>query len=142
MSMNINHQLPLPDVLKEQYPLTDELRSVKSLRDSEIRKIFTGESDKFVVLVGPCSADNEDTVCEYANRLKNVADRVSDKLMIIPRVYTNKPRTTGDGYKGMLHQPEPDKAPDLLAGIIAIRKMHIRVLAAVSYTHLTLPTIA
>ena len=129
MSMNINHQLPLPDVLKEQYPLTDELRSVKSLRDSEIRKIFTGESDKFVVLVGPCSADNEDTVCEYANRLKNVADRVSDKLMIIPRVYTNKPRTTGDGYKGMLHQPEPDKAPDLLAGIIAIRKMHIRVLA-------------
>ena len=129
MSMNINHQLPLPDVLKEQYPLTDELRSVKSLRDSEIRKIFTGESDKFVVLVGPCSADNEDTVCEYANRLKKVNDQVSDKLMIIPRVYTNKPRTTGDGYKGMLHQPEPDKAPDLLAGIIAIRKMHIRVLA-------------
>ena len=126
MSMNINHQLPLPDVLKEQYPLTDELRSVKSLRDSEIRKIFTGESDKFVVLVGPCSADNEDTVCEYANRLKKVNDQVSDKLMIIPRVYTNKPRTTGDGYKGMLHQPEPDKAPDLLAGIIAIRKMHIR----------------
>ena len=99
------------------------------LRDSEIRKIFTGESDKFVVLVGPCSADNEDTVCEYANRLKNVADRVSDKLMIIPRVYTNKPRTTGDGYKGMLHQPEPDKAPDLLAGISAIRNMHLRVLA-------------
>ena len=129
MSMNINHQLPLPDVLKEQYPLTDELRSVKSLRDSEIRKIFTGESDKFVVLVGPCSADNEDTVCEYANRLKKVNDQVSDKLMIIPRVYTNKPRTTGEGYKGMLHQPEPDKAPDLLAGIIAIRKMHIRVLA-------------
>ena len=129
MSMNINHQLPLPDVLKEQYPLTDELRSIKSLRDSEIRKIFTGESDKFVVLVGPCSADNEDTVCEYANRLKKVNDQVSDKLMIIPRVYTNKPRTTGDGYKGMLHQPEPDKAPDLLAGIIAIRKMHIRVLA-------------
>ena len=114
---------------RQQYPLTDELRSVKSLRDSEIRKIFTGESDKFVVLVGPCSADNEDTVCEYANRLKKVNDQVSDKLMIIPRVYTNKPRTTGDGYKGMLHQPEPDKAPDLLAGIIAIRKMHIRVLA-------------
>lgn len=78
-------------MLKEQYPLTDELRSVKSLRDSEIRKIFTGESDKFVVLVGPCSADNEDTVCEYANRLKKVNDQVSDKLMIIPRVYTNKP---------------------------------------------------
>ena len=81
------------------------------------------------LLYTSCSADNEDTVCEYANRLKKVNDQVSDKLMIIPRVYTNKPRTTGDGYKGMLHQPEPDKAPDLLAGIIAIRKMHIRVLA-------------
>ena len=81
-----------------------------------------------MVLVGPCSADNEDTVCEYVHKLKTVADKVSDKLMIIPRVYTNKPRTTGDGYKGMLHQPDPDKAPDLLAGIIAIRKMHMRVM--------------
>ena len=128
MSMKINHQLPLPEVLKQEYPLSKELQKAKLLRDQEIRRIFTGESDKFVVLVGPCSADNEDTVCEYVNRLKKVADKVSDKLMIIPRVYTNKPRTTGDGYKGMLHQPDPDKAPDLLAGIIAIRKMHIRVL--------------
>lgn len=100
----------------------------KKQRDEEIRRIFTGESDKFIVLVGPCSADNEDTVCEYVRKLKTVADKVSDKLMIIPRVYTNKPRTTGDGYKGMLHQPDPDKAPDLLAGIIAIRKMHMRVM--------------
>ena len=129
MSMKINHQLPLPDTLKAQYPLSNELKEIKARRDEEIRRIFTGESDKFVVLVGPCSADNEETVCEYVNRLKKVNDQVSDKLMIIPRVYTNKPRTTGDGYKGMLHQPEPDKAPDLLAGIIAIRKMHIRVLS-------------
>ena len=126
--MKINHELPLPEVLKNEYPLSDELKAVKQARDEEIRRIFTGESDKFVVLVGPCSADNEDTVCEYVNRLKKVADKVSDKLMIIPRVYTNKPRTTGDGYKGMLHQPDPDKAPDLLAGIIAIRKMHMRVM--------------
>ena len=128
MSIKINHELPVPEVLKNEYPLSNEQKSIKQQRDEEIRRIFTGESDKFVVLVGPCSADNEDTVCEYVKRLKKVSDKVSDKLMIIPRVYTNKPRTTGDGYKGMLHQPEPDKAPDLLAGIIAIRKMHIRVL--------------
>ena len=128
MSIKINHELPVPEVLKNEYPLSNEQKSIKQQRDEEIRRIFTGESDKFVVLVRPCSADNEDTVCEYVNRLKKVSDKVSDKLMIIPRVYTNKPRTTGDGYKGMLHQPDPDKAPDLLAGIIAIRKMHIRVL--------------
>ena len=128
MSITINHELPLPEVLKSQYPLSPELKEVKKQRDEEIRRIFSGESDKFIVLVGPCSADNEDTVCEYVRRLKTVADKVSDKLMIIPRVYTNKPRTTGDGYKGMLHQPDPDKAPDLLAGIIAFRKMHMRVM--------------
>ena len=128
MSMKTNHQLPLPEVLKSQYPLSEEIKQIKADRDREIRDIFTGKSDKFVVLVGTCSADNEDYVCEYVNRLKEVSDKVSDKLMIIPRVYTNKPRTTGDGYKGMLHQPDPDKAPDLLAGIIAIRKMHIRVM--------------
>ena len=126
MSIKINHELPVPEVLKNEYPLSNEQKSIKQQRDEEIRRIFTGESDKFVVLVGPCSADNEDTVCEYVNRLKKVSDKVSDKLMIIPRVYTNKPRTTGDGYKGMLHQPDPDKAPDLYAGIIAIRHIHIR----------------
>lgn len=128
MSMKINHQLPLPEVLKTEYPLSDSLKKAKAQRDQEIRDIFTGNSNKFIVLVGPCSADNEETVCEYVRRLKQVSDKVSDKLLIIPRVYTNKPRTTGDGYKGMLHQPEPDKAPDLYAGIIAIRKMHLRVL--------------
>ena len=134
MSMKINHELPLPEVLKSQYPLSQELKEVKKQRDEEIRRIFTGESDKFIVLVGPCSADNEDTVCEYVRKLKTVADKVSDKLMIIPRVYTNKPRTTGDGYKGMLHQPDPEKAPDMLAGLIAIRKMHIHAIQESGFT--------
>ena len=134
MSMKTNHQLPLPEVLKQEYPLSKELQKAKLLRDQEIRRIFTGESDKFVVLVGPCSADNEDTVCEYVNRLKKVADKVSDKLMIIPRVYTNKPRTTGDGYKGMLHQPDPEKKPNMYEGLVAIRKLHMRVIEDYGFT--------
>ena len=128
MSMKINHELPLTEVLKGQYPVSERIRGVKQRRDQEIRDIFTGKSDKFIVLIGPCSADNEESVCEYVRRLKDLSDQVSDRLMIIPRVYTNKPRTTGEGYKGMLHQPDPEKEPDLLAGIIAIRKMHIRVM--------------
>ena len=126
MGMRINTTLPLPAELKAEYPLSKELTEIKKKRDAEIRDIFTGKSDKFVVIVGPCSADNEDSVCEYISRLAKVNEKVSDRLMIIPRIYTNKPRTTGVGYKGMLHQPKPDQAPDLLAGIIAIRKMHIR----------------
>lgn len=132
MSMKINHELPLPEVLKAQCPVSDRIREIKQKRDREIRDIFTGKSDRFIVLVGPCSADNEESVCEYVRRLQEVADQVSDRLMVIPRVYTNKPRTTGDGYKGMLHQPDPEKEPDLLAGIIAIRKMHIRVMEETS----------
>lgn len=126
MAMQLNKQLPLPADLKAEYPLSREITGVKARRDSEIRDIFTGRSDKFVVIVGPCSADNEDAVCDYVSRLASLNDRLSDRLMLIPRIYTNKPRTTGEGYKGMLHQPEPDKAPDLLAGIIAIRRMHTR----------------
>lgn len=126
MGMRINTTLPLPAELKAEYPLSKELTEIKKKRYAEIRDIFTGKSDKFVVIVGPCSADNEDSVCEYISRLAKVNEKVSDRLMIIPRIYTNKPRTTGEGYKGMLHQPKPDQAPDLLAGIIAIRKMHIR----------------
>lgn len=91
-----------------------------------IRKVFTGESDKFLVIIGPCSADNEEAVCEYINRLSRVQEEVADKLILIPRIYTNKPRTTGEGYKGILHQPDPEKKPDLLHGLIAIRKMHMR----------------
>lgn len=128
MGMTVNSELPLPADLKKEYPLTDEIRDVKKKRDREIRDVFTGASDKFLVIVGPCSADNEDAVCEYVHRLARVNEKVSERLVIIPRIYTNKPRTTGAGYKGMLHQPEPDRAPDLQAGIIAIRKMHIRVM--------------
>lgn len=91
-----------------------------------IRKVFTGESEKFLVIIGPCSADNEEAVCDYIGRLAKVQDKVGDRLILIPRIYTNKPRTTGEGYKGMLHQPDPEKKPDLLAGLIAIRKLHIR----------------
>lgn len=134
MSMRVNNELPLPADLKREYPLSAKLQEMKAKRDAEIRDIFTGKSDKFVVIIGPCSADNEDAVCEYVNRLARLNEKVSDKLMLIPRIYTNKPRTTGEGYKGMLHQPDPDKEPDLLAGIIAIRKMHIR---AMEETYLT-----
>ncbi len=126
MPMVVNKSLPLPAALKEEFPVGAEIAALKQRRDREIRQVFTGESDKFIVLVGPCSADNEDAVCEYVSRLAKVNDKLSDRLLIIPRIYTNKPRTTGEGYKGMLHQPEPDQAPDLLAGITAIRKMHIR----------------
>lgn len=134
MSMKINHELPLPEILKAEYPVPEKLKKIKVERDREIRDVFTGKSDKFVVLVGPCSADNEDSVCEYVNRLKEVADRVSDRLLIIPRVYTNKPRTTGDGYKGMLHQPDPEKKEDMLKGIIAIRELHTRAVKETGFT--------
>ena len=103
------------------------------LKDAEIAKVFTGESDKFLVIIGPCSADNEDSVCDYINRLAKVQEKVSDKIIIIPRIYTNKPRTTGEGYKGIVHQPDPEKAPDLLEGLIAMRKMHLR---SIAETHL------
>ena len=126
MSMKVNKTLPSPAELKKEYPLSDRLKEIKNKRDAEIRDIFTGKSDKFVVIIGPCSADNEEAVCEYVNRLTRLNEKVEERLMLIPRIYTNKPRTTGEGYKGMLHQPDPDKAPDLYAGILAIRKMHIR----------------
>ena len=134
MSMKFNTTLPSPTELKEEYPLSEKLAELKKKRDQEIRDIFTGKSDKFAVIIGPCSADNEDSVCEYVNRLAKVNEKVKDKLMIIPRIYTNKPRTTGEGYKGMLHQPDPEKATNIYAGIIALRKMHIR---ALSESHLT-----
>ena len=134
MGMTLNKELPLPAQLKEEIPLSPELAEIKARRDEEIRAVFTGESDRFLVIVGPCSADNEDAVCEYVSRLAKVSEKVSDRLILIPRIYTNKPRTTGEGYKGMLHQPEPDKAPDLLGGIIAIRKMHLRAIAETGLT--------
>lgn len=124
MSFNFEKRLPTPAEIREQYPLSAHAASVKAARDAEIAKIFTGESDKFLVIVGPCSADNEDAVCDYVSRLAKVADKVSDKLIIVPRVYTNKPRTTGEGYKGIVHQPDPEKKPDMWQGIIAVRELH------------------
>ena len=126
MGMRVNKDLPEPAELKQEIPLSSDLEELKRERDAEIRDVFTGKSDKFLLIIGPCSADNENAVCEYVSRLGKISARVSDKLILIPRIYTNKPRTTGEGYKGMLHQPSPDKAPDLYAGILAIRKMHIR----------------
>ena len=134
MGMKINAELPLPADLKAEYPLSEEILGIKRKRDREIRDIFTGKSDKFIVIVGPCSADNEDSVCEYVNRLASVNEKVCDRLMIIPRIYTNKPRTTGEGYKGMVHQPDPEKKPNMLAGLIAIRKMHIRAIQESGFT--------
>ncbi len=128
MGFTFVKNLPTPEEIKEQFPVTPELAQLKAARDAEIKKVFTGESDKFLVIVGPCSADNEDSVCDYVSRLGKVNEQVKDKLILIPRVYTNKPRTTGEGYKGMVHQPDPEKKPDMLAGIIAIRKMHMRVM--------------
>ena len=107
---------------------------MKAKRDQEIRDVFTGKSDKFLAIIGPCSADNEDAVCDYLLRLRKVQDKIADKVLIIPRVYTNKPRTTGEGYKGMVHQPDPEKAPDMPAGLIAIRKMHIHAIQESGFT--------
>ena len=134
MSFEYIRKLPTPDEIREEFPFPAHLTELKKKRDEEIRKVLTGESNKFLVIIGPCSADNEDSVCDYVNRLAKVNEKVSDRLMIIPRIYTNKPRTTGEGYKGMLHQPDPDQAPNLLEGIIAIRRMHIR---AIKETGLT-----
>lgn len=122
-------KLPIPKEIKEQYPLTAELAQVKARRDKEITDVFTGKSDRMVLIIGPCSADREDAVLEYCERLAKLQEAVSDKLVLIPRVYTNKPRTTGDGYKGLLHQPDPRKTSDMLEGVIAIRRLHTNVLA-------------
>lgn len=126
MSFEFVKKLPTPADIREQYPVPEKLAALKEERDEEIRKVFTGESNKFLVIIGPCSADNEDSVCDYVNRLAKVNEKVKDKLIIIPRIYTNKPRTTGDGYKGIVHQPDPEKGEDFLGGLIAMRKMHIR----------------
>jgi len=128
MNMNFKRKLPIPKEIKEQYPLSREGASAKQRNDLEIKKILTGESSRFLLIIGPCSADREDTVMEYIYRLSRVQEKVSDVLHIIPRIYTNKPRSSGMGYMGMLHQPNPSERPDLLKGIIAIRNLHCRVL--------------
>lgn len=127
-------KLPTPAQIKEQYPISERIRKLKEQRDQEIQDVFTGKSQKFLAVIGPCSADNEDAVCDYVSRLRKVQDKIADKVLIIPRVYTNKPRTTGEGYKGMVHQPDPEKKPDMLTGILAIRKMHMRVIEESGFT--------
>lgn len=128
-NMHFKRKLPVPKEIKEQYPLTAELSRIKNERDAIIADVFTGASEKKVLIIGPCSADREDAVLDYYGRLARLQEKVADKLILIPRVYTNKPRTTGEGYKGLLHQPNPEKDADMLEGVIAIRRLHTNVLA-------------
>lgn len=134
MSMEFIKELPTPEQILEEYPLPDECKKTKEERDRQIADILKGKDDRLLVIIGPCSADNEDAVCDYINRLAKAQEKIKDKILLVPRIYTNKPRTTGEGYKGMLHQPDPEGKPDFYKGIIAIRKMHIR---AIKETGLT-----
>ena len=128
MEMEFIRKLPIPMDIKEQYPVTEHIKAIKEQKDKEIRDVFEGKSDRLLLIIGPCSADNENSVLDYLTRLKKAEEQVKDRLLIVPRVYTNKPRTVGLGYKGMLHQPDPHKGEDMLAGIIAIRHLHTRVI--------------
>ena len=134
MQMHFHRKLPIPQEVKKEYSLTERMIKVKEERDEEIRKVFEGVSDKFILVIGPCSAEHSEPVLEYVSRLRGVADKVADKMIIIPRIYTNKPRTTGAGYKGMLHQPDPDAKPDMYKGIIAIRELHRTALKDYDFT--------
>ena len=126
MGFTFNKKLPIPKEIKAMYPLSERCAALKTQRDKEIADVITGKDDRFLIIVGPCSADNETAVMDYLHRLVPIQEQIKDKCIIIPRIYTNKPRTTGEGYKGMVHQPDPEAAPDLLEGLIAIRKLHIR----------------
>lgn len=128
MQMNFHRKLPIPKEVKAEFPLTPEMEQMKAKRDESIRAVFDGTSDKFILVIGPCSADHSEPVLEYISRLRRIEEQVSDKIVIIPRIYTNKPRTTGQGYKGMLHQPDPEAKPDMYKGIVAIRELHLAAL--------------
>ena len=134
MSFKFIQKLPTPEEIREEFPVPDSLKKLKEERDAMIKDVITGKSDKFLVIVGPCSADHEDSVCEYVERLSKLNDQVKDKIILIPRIYTNKPRTTGEGYKGMVHQPDPEKKPDFRQGLIAMRKLHIRAMESSGLT--------
>lgn len=134
MSFEYVRKLPTPDEIRAEFPLSARLAELKKERDQEISDIITGKSNKFLVIIGPCSADNEDSVCDYISRLAKVNEKVKDKLVLVPRIYTNKPRTTGEGYKGIVHQPDPNGKEDFLHGLVAMRKMHLR---AIEETGLT-----
>ena len=128
MRMNFQRKLPIPQEVKAEFPLTEKMTRVKEARDESIKAVFEGRSDKFLLIIGPCSADHREPVLEYISRLRRIEEQVGDKIVIIPRIYTNKPRTTGQGYKGMLHQPDPDAKPDMYKGIVAIRDLHMEAL--------------
>ncbi len=129
MNMIFERKLPIPQDVKEMFPLSAELKEVVKARHDELAAIFTGQSDKFILIIGPCSADNADSVLDYISRLRKVQEKVSDRIFIVPRIYTGKPRTTGEGYKGLLHQPDPNEKPDMFKGIVAIRNLHMRALS-------------
>ena len=132
--MNFIIKLPTSEEIKNKYPLPDDCAAAVEKRNKEIKDVFDGTSDKFILVIGPCSADHNEPVLEYISRLRKVEDQVSDKIIIIPRIYTNKPRTTGQGYKGMLHQPDPTEKPDMLRGILAIRDLHIKAIKETGFT--------
>lgn len=134
MGMNFHRKLPIPQEVKAEFPLTEQMKKVKDERDEEIKAIFEGRNDKFILVIGPCSADHKDPVMEYLSRLRKLNEQVSDKILMIPRIYTNKPRTTGQGYKGMLHQPDPEAKPDMYKGIVAIRELHMEALRDYDFT--------
>ena len=133
MNMQFYRKLPIPKEIKEQYPVTPEITAARDHWVNRIKAILDGRDDRLLLVIGPCSADAEDTVLRYIYRLREVQDRVSDRILIVPRIYTNKPRTTGDGYKGMLHQPDPESEPDLLRGLVSIRKLHMRAIAETGF---------
>lgn len=134
MNMLFKRRLPAPQDVIKMYPLSEKLASRKNANDKEIRGVLEGKIKKFLLIIGPCSADREDAVLEYATRLRAVQEKVSDKLILVPRIYTNKPRTTGAGYKGMLHQSDPHRAPDMFRGLISIRRLHIRCLEETGFS--------
>lgn len=134
MNMIFDRKLPIPMETKEMYPLSPALAELVAERAAELRDIISGASDKLLLIIGPCSADNESSVLEYISRLRKVQDHVRDRIFIVPRIYTNKPRTTGEGYMGMLHQPDPDEKPDLFKGIVSIRELHMRVLSETGFS--------
>ncbi len=134
MNMIFERKLPIPQEVKKMFPISEADAENVAARAAELREIFEGKRDKLILIIGPCSADNEDSVIDYITRLRRLEDSVGDKIFFIPRVYTNKPRTTGDGYKGMLHQPNPDEKPDMYKGILAIRGIHMRALRETGYS--------
>ena len=134
MNMEFKRKMPTPQAIKEMYPISDALAAQKKETDQALEAVFTGADDRLILIIGPCSADREDAVLDYITRLRAVQERVKEKLVIIPRAYTNKPRTTGDGYKGMLHQPDPNSSPDMLKGLIAIRKLHIKIMEQTGFS--------